>query len=379
MGTLSGIKVIELTGLGPGPFCAMMLGDMGADVVRIDRIGGHPSTLDARKNILDRSRRSVGINLKSTDGIATALRLIDQADALVEGFRPGVMERLGLGPDICLARNPRLVYGRVTGWGQSGPLAQAAGHDINYLGITGALSAIGSQTSGPVPPLNIVADFGAGGMMLTTGILAALLQVKATGRGQVVDAAMTDGVPLLMGTAFTLRANGRWNEGSYNNLVDGGAYFYSTYECADGQWIALGAIEPQFHTLLLEKLGLTDASEFQSPMDSDNWGAAKSRLAAVFITHDQAHWRELLENTDACFAPVLTMSEAPQHPHNIARGTFIEVEGTLQAAPAPRFSVTPSDTPTAPPLPGEHNDEALHGWGFDDSEIAELVRSGAIG
>ena len=379
MGTLSGIKVIELTGLGPGPFCAMMLGDMGADVVRIDRIGGHPSTVDARKNILDRSRRSVGINLKSTDGIATALRLIDQADALVEGFRPGVMERLGLGPDICLARNPRLVYGRVTGWGQSGPLAQAAGHDINYLGITGALSAIGSEMSGPVPPLNMVADFGAGGMMLTTGILAALLQVKATGRGQVVDAAMTDGVPLLMGSALTLRATGRWNEDRYNNLVDGGAYFYSTYECADGRWIALGAIEPQFHKLLLEKLGLTDAPEFQNPMNSENWGVAKSRLAAVFITHDQTHWRELLENTDACFAPVLTMSEAPQHPHNVARETFIEIEGTLQAAPAPRFSVTPSDTPTAPPLPGEHNDEALQGWGFDDSEIAELVRSGAIG
>lgn len=379
MGTLSGIKVIELTGLGPGPFCAMMLGDMGADVVRIDRIGGHPSTLDARKNILDRSRRSVGINLKSTDGIATALRLIDQADALVEGFRPGVMERLGLGPDICLARNPRLVYGRVTGWGQSGPLAQAAGHDINYLGITGALSAIGSQTSGPVPPLNMVADFGAGGMMLTTGILAALLQVKATGRGQVVDAAMTDGVPLLMGTALTLRATGRWNEGRYNNLVDGGAYFYSTYECADGRWIALGAIEPQFHTLLLEKLGLTDVPEFQNPLNSENWGAAKSRLAAVFITHNQAHWRKLLENTDACFAPVLTMSEAPQHPHNVARETFIEIEETLQPAPAPRFSVTPSATPTAPPLPGEHNDEALHEWGFDDGEIAQLMRSGAIG
>ena len=379
MSTLSGIKVIEFTGLGPGPFCEMMLGDMGADVVRIDRIGGHPSTVDARKNILDRSRRSVGIDLKSTDGMATALRLIDQADALVEGFRPGVMERLGLGPDICLPRNPRLVYGRVTGWGQSGPLAQAAGHDINYLGITGALSAIGSETSGPVPPLNMVADFGAGGMMLTTGILAALLQAKATGRGQVVDAAMTDGVPLLMGTAFTLRANGRWNEDSYNNLVDGGAYFYTTYECADGRWIALGAIESQFHALLLEKLGLTNAPEFQNPLNSENWGAAKSRLAAVFITHNQAHWRKLLENTAVCFAPVLTMTEAPQHPHNIARTTFIEIEGTLQAAPAPRFSETPSNTPTTPPLPGEHNDEVLREWGFDEGEVTELTYSGAIG
>ena len=216
-------------------------------------------------------------------------------------------------------------------------------------------------------------------MMLTTGILAALLQAKATGRGQVVDAAMTDGVPLLMGTAFTLRANGRWNEDSYNNLVDGGAYFYTTYECADGRWIALGAIESQFHALLLEKLGLTNAPEFQNPLNSENWGAAKSRLAAVFITHNQAHWRKLLENTDVCFAPVLTMTEAPQHPHNIARNTFIEIEGTLQAAPAPRFSETPSDTPTTPPLPGEHNDEVLREWGFDKDEVTELTYSGAIG
>jgi alpha-methylacyl-CoA racemase len=225
----------------------------------------------------------------------------------------------------------------------------------------------------------MVADFGAGGMMLTTGILAALLQAKTTDRGQVIDAAMTDGVPLLMGTAFTLRANDRWNEDRYNNLVDGSAYFYSTYECADGRWIALGAIEPQFHELLLEKLGLTDAPEFHNPMNSENWGAAKLRLAAVFITQDQTHWRELLENTDACFAPVLTMSEAPQHPHNVARSTFIEIEGTLQAAPAPRFSGTPSGTPTAPPLPGEHNYEVLREWGFDESEVTKLTHSGAIG
>ena len=280
---------LEVVGIGPCPFAAMMLADMGAEVIRVDRADGRaPNYPDPSADYLARGRRSLALDLKRDEGRQLLLRLVESSDVLLEGFRPGVMERLGLGPDICLPRNPRLVYGRVTGWGQCGPLAQAAGHDINYLGITGALSAIGSQTSGPVPPLNIVADFGAGGMMLTTGILAALLQAKATGRGQVVDAAMTDGVPLLMGTAFTLRANGRWNEGSYNNLVDGGAYFYSTYECADGRWIALGAIEPQFHTLLLEKLGLTDAPEFQNPMDSDNWGAAKSRLAAVFITHDQA-------------------------------------------------------------------------------------------
>ena len=379
MGPLAGTKVVELTGLGPAPFCAMMLGDMGADVVRIDRIGGHPSTVDARKNILDRSRRSVGINLKSAAGVDTALRLIEHADALVEGFRPGVMERLGLGPDVCLEKNPSLVYGRVTGWGQFGPLAQSAGHDINYLGLTGALSAIGSLVSGPVPPLNIVADFGAGGMLLTNGILAGLLQAKTTGIGQIVDAAMTDGVPLLMGTAHTLRANGRWEEGTYNNLVDGGAYFYTTYECADGQWIAVGAIETQFHRLLLDKLGLTEAPEFQDPSDSANWPAAKARLAKVFQSRDRSHWEELLGNTDACFAPVLTMADAPEHPHNIARETFIEVGGVVQAAPAPRFSKTPSAKPTASPLPGEHNQEALLDWGFSQEEVSQLLSDSIVG
>ena len=379
MGPLEGIKVIELTGIGPGPFCAMMLGDMGADVVRIDGIGGHPSNIDPRKSGRDRSRRAVGVDLKSEPGIKVALRLIDQADALIEGFRPGVMERLGLGPETCISRNPRLVYGRVTGWGQYGALSQAAGHDINYLGITGALDAIGTTESGPVPPLNMLADFGGGGMLLTSGILAALLSARESGHGQVVDAAMSDGVPLLMGTAHTLAATGRWREKRHHNLVDGGAYFYGTYQCADGKWIALGSIEPQFHDLLLEKLNLVSAPEFQNQYDRENWPRARARLAQVFLTQEQAHWRTLLENTDVCFAPVLSMEEAVQHPHNQDRNTFIEIEGAKQAAPAPRFSRTPSDIPSAPRLPGEDNDKALTDWGFNQDEIAQFKANGVVG
>ncbi|MEE2803487.1 MAG: CaiB/BaiF CoA-transferase family protein [Pseudomonadota bacterium] len=379
MGPLEGIKVIELTGIGPGPFCAMMLGDMGADIVRIDRIGGHPSNIDPRKSVLDRSRRSVGVDLKSEPGIKVALRLIDQADALIEGFRPGVMERLGLGPETCISRNPRLVYGRVTGWGQYGALSQAAGHDINYLGITGALDAIGTTESGPVPPLNMLADFGGGGMLLTSGILAALLFARESGHGQVVDAAMSDGVPLLMGTAHTLAATGRWRGKRHQNLVDGGAYFYGTYQCADGKWIALGSIEPQFHDLLLEKLNLVSAPEFQNQYDCENWPKARARLAQVFLTQEQAHWRTLLENTDVCFAPVLSMEEAVQHPHNQDRNTFIEIEGAKQAAPAPRFSRTPSDIPSAPRLPGEDNDKVLTDWGFNQDEIAQFKANGVVG
>lgn len=377
-GPLKEIKVVELAGIGPGPFCAMMMGDLGADVVRIDRIGGHPSNTQPRKNPHYRSRRSVAINLKSPEGAEAALKLIGGADALIEGFRPGVMERLGLGPDVCLARNPRLVYGRMTGWGQEGPLSQAAGHDINYLAITGALHAIGAKESGPVPPLNMVADYGGGGMFLAYGILAGIISAKRTGKGQVVDAAMTDGVPLLLGGAHARLAMGLWRDEREANILDGGAYFYGAYECADGEWISIGPIEPQFHQLLLEKLDLTEAPEFTDQNNPDTWPAARDRLRQVFKSRPQRHWRDLLENTDVCFGPVMSLMDAQNHPHNKARGTFINIAGAMQGAPAPRFSGTPSGTPTQPPLAGEHNDEVLSEWGFDDATISALKESGAI-
>jgi len=377
-GALEGIKVVELAGIGPGPFCAMMLGDMGADVVRIDRIGGHPMNKQPRKNPHNRSRRSVAINLKSPEGIEAALNLIDKADALIEGFRPGVMERLGLGPDICLKRNTKLVYGRMTGWGQNGPLSQAAGHDINYLAITGALHAIGTKESGPVPPLNMVADYGGGGIFLAFGILAGILSAKSTGSGQVVDAAMTDGVPLLLGGAHGRLAMGLWRDEREANILDGAAYFYGSYECSDGEWIALGSIEPQFHQLLLEKLGLTEAHEFKDQNNPDTWPAAREKLRNVFKSQPQQYWCDLLENTDVCFGPVLSLQEAQNHRHNQARGTFINIADTMQGAPAPRFSGTPASTPKQPPIAGEHNEEVLSDWGFNQEEIASLKSSGAI-
>ena len=378
MGPLEGIRIVELAGLGPGPFAAMMLGDLGADVIRIDRIGGHFMNPEPRKNSHNRSRRSVALDLKNPAGIEGALNLIDQADALIEGFRPGVMERLGLGPDVCLGSNPKLVYGRMTGWGQDGPLANAAGHDINYLAITGALHAIGTKASGPVPPLNMVADYGGGGMLLAYGLLAGILSAQRTGVGQVVDAAMTDGVPLLLGGALSRMAMGKWRDERENNMLDGGAYYYGTYECADGHWISIGSIEPQFHALLLEKLNLTDAPEFKDQADHTTWPAARAKLAGVFKTQTREHWCALMEHTDVCFGPVLSMTEAPEHPHNQARETYINIEGAWQGAPAPRFSATPADRPTPPPLAGEQNDEALGDWGFSDDDIAALKNAKAL-
>jgi len=378
MGPLEGIKVVELAGLGPGPFCAMMLGDMGADVIRIDRIGGHFMNANPRLNSHNRSRRSIALNLKSPEGIDAVLKLIDGADALIEGFRPGVMERLGLGPDICLGRNPKLVFGRMTGWGQEGPLSGCAGHDINYLAITGALHAIGTKDSGPVPPLNMVADYGGGGMLLAFGLLSGIISAGRTGQGQVVDAGMTDGVPLLLGGALSRLAMGAWEDERENNMLDGGAYYYGCYECSDGEHISIGSIEPQFHTLLLEKLDLVTAPEFADQHNRDTWPAARAKLAEVFKTQTRDHWCDLMENTDVCFGPVLSMTEAWEHPHNKARETFIEVGGGMQGAPAPRFSATPAATPTEPPLPGEHNDEALADWGFSDADIAALKEAGAL-
>jgi alpha-methylacyl-CoA racemase len=375
MGPLKGLKVLEMAGLGPGPFCSMMLGDMGADVIRIDRPNPSPLEGDASSDINRRSRRSVTLNLKTDAGREAMLKLIGEADALIEGYRPGVMERLGLGPDVCLERNPKLVYGRMTGWGQDGPLAHSAGHDINYLAITGALHAIGTKDK-PVPPLNIAADFGGGGMMLLVGILAAIYEAQASGMGQVVDAGMSDCVPLLLGSVYTRMANGAWDDEREANMLDGGAYFYGTYECADGKWISLGSIEPQFHALLLEKLDLAGDPLFQRQLEKDSWPAAKAKLEEVFKTKTRDEWDAIMAGTDVCYGPVLSLKEAPDYPHNKARGAFIEINGHMQGAPAPRFSRTPQDFPSPPPNPGQHNEEALADWGFGADEIAALKEAG---
>ena len=377
MGPLKGLKVVEMTGLGPGPFCAMMLGDMGAEVVRIDRLNSETIEGDPLTNINARSRRSVALNLKTDAGRDAALRLISQADVLIEGFRPGVMERLGLGPDESLTANPKLVYGRMTGWGQDGPLADSAGHDINYLAITGALHAIGPSAR-PVPPLNIIADFGGGGMLLLVGVLAAIHEVKNSGHGQVVDAGMSDGAPLLLGSVYTRLAQGEWRDKREANLLDGGAYFYGVYECSDRNFISLGSIEPQFHALLLEKLDLTHNPLFQNQLDPDGWPAAKEKLASIFRTRSRDHWDSVFAGTDVCYGPVLSLKEAPEHPHNKARKTFMEIDGNMQSSPAPRFSRTPQAKPTPPPKPGQNNIEVLADWGFSADDILALENAGAL-
>jgi alpha-methylacyl-CoA racemase len=335
-GPLAGYRIVEFAGIGPGPFACMMLADMGAEVVTLDRVGARKNT----KSVSGRGRKVVELDLKTKDAIAQVLDLLGNADALIEGFRPGVMERLGLGPDVVLARNPKLVYGRMTGWGQDGPLAQAAGHDINYIAITGALAAIGPKDR-PVPPLNLVGDFGGGALYLVVGVLAALLEASGSGRGQVVDAAMCDGAASLMSMFFDLAATGRWSEGRERNFLDGGAHFYGTYECACGNFIAIGSIEPQFYALLRQHAGLSDPA-FEAQMDQKAWPALKDKLEAVFKSRTRDEWCGIMEGTDICFAPVLTLSEAPRHAHMAARSVFVERHGVIQPAPAPRFSRTPS-------------------------------------
>lgn len=353
---LSGIKVVEFGGIGPAPFCAMMLADLGADVVRITRRG---QELD-QKDVLARGRRVVEMDLRSPDDQRLALALVNSADVLIEGFRPGVMERLELGPQECLAENPRLIYGRMTGWGQHGPLSMAAGHDINYIAVSGALHAMGRPHEPPAPPLNLVGDFGGGGMLLVVGILAALRQVALTGQGQVVDAAMTDGAALLSSFVFGMMANDKWNNQRGNNLLDGAAPFYDTYVCADGRYVAIGPIEPQFYAELRKICGIEDPL-FDRQHDKDAWPLQKLRLADIFRSRTRDEWSELLEGTDACFAPVLDWEEAPRHPHNVARGTFVEVNGVTQPAPAPRFSHAALAVPPAPIAASI--DEILQGWG----------------
>ena len=340
-GPLSGLRIIELAGIGPGPFAAMMLADHGAEVIRVDRPGAR---IDSKDPLL-RSRRLIGIDLKSVDGKAKVRELVRSADGLIEGFRPGVTERLGLGPDVLLADNPRLVYGRMTGWGQTGPYAQAAGHDINYIALAGALHTYGRAGEKPTPPINMVGDFGGGGMMLAFGMVSALLHAQKTGEGQVIDAAMTDGAATLMSMIWGFRANGIWNDDRGTNLLDTGAHMYDTYATSDGKWISIGSLEPQFYAELRRLVGLADDPDFDAQMDRRTWGPLKAKLTALFASKTREEWCDLMEMTDVCFAPVLSMAEAPSHPHNAARGTFIEVGGVMQPAPAPRYSVTVCDTP----------------------------------
>jgi len=370
VGPLHGLKIVEMVGIGPGPFCAMVLADLGAEVLRIDRPRGpggaataHVLPADPRFDVLARGRTTLEVDLKKPGAIDDMLAVIERADALLEGFRPGTMERLGLGPDACLARNPRLVYGRMTGWGQHGPLSQAAGHDINYIALSGALHAIGPHGGKPTVPLNYVGDFGGGAMLLAVGMLAALLEAKGSGQGQVVDAAMTDGAALLSTMMYGFAAHGWWSNVRGSNMLDGGAHFYDTYRCADGKHVALGAIEPQFYATLRERCGLTDPA-FDAQMDPAAWPALKEKLEALFATKTRDAWCALLEGSDACFAPVLDWDEAPRHAHNVARETFITVDGVLQPAPAPRFSRTPAAVPRAS---AERPDAAsvLENWSVD--------------
>jgi alpha-methylacyl-CoA racemase len=382
MGPLSGITIVEMAGIGPGPFAGMMLADLGATVIRVDRLSGGEGPLSAlsagRADVVSRGRRSIAVDLKSAEGVELVLRLVDSADALIEGYRPGVMERLGLGPSTCLARNPRLVFGRMTGWGQDGPLAQAAGHDINYIALSGALGAIGRRGETPVPPLNLVGDYGGGGMLLAYGVVAALLSAARTGAGQVVDAAMVDGSALLMAQFYGMKALGRWTDQRGSNLLDTGAPFYDVYESADGGFLSVGPLEPAFFAILLERLGIDDL-DAGSQYDPRFWPALRLRLAAEFGSRTRAAAAELFAGVDGCVFPVLSMSEAPQHPHNAARGTFVTRDDVVQPAPAPRFSGTPAELELPPPAAGEHTDAILTGLGLSDAEVRRLRESGVVG
>ena len=376
MGPLHGYTVIELAGIGPAPMGGMMLADMGAEVIRIDRAAGASALV--MKDVSARGKKSVVINLKQADGIETLLRMVENADVIIDPFRPGVCEKLGIGPDVCLQRNPKLVFTRMTGWGQEGPLAHTAGHDINYIAITGALYAMGRKGEKPVVPLNLVGDMGGGGMLLVNGVLAALLETANSGKGQVIDVAMVDGAAQLMWMFHSFEAFGLWDASQReSNMLDGGAHFYDTYECADGEYISLGSIEPQFYALLKDLAGLSE-EDFAKQNDQSGWPAMKETLAAVVKQKTQAQWCEIMEGTDVCFAPVLNFMEAPKHPANIARGSYIEVDGITQPAPAPRFSRTPSQVQHGGHDPGQDTDAVLAAMGFAEQELAGLKASGSI-
>ena len=372
MGPLKGFRVIELAGIGPGPFCGMMLSDMGADVIRIDRIGGS----GGRRDVLGRNRRSVAVDLKHPQGIELVLKLVETADGLFEGFRPGVTERLGLGPDVCLARNEKLVYGRMTGWGQEGPIAHAAGHDINYIGLAGALHAIGEPGGKPVPPLNLIGDFGGGGMLLAYGLVCGMLEASRSGKGQVIDAAMVDGAASLMAMFFSMAGHG-FKDQRGSNMLDGGAHFYNTYETKDGKYVCVGSIEPQFYAELVEKSGV-DPNRFGPQMDHRQWGDFKAELTEVFKTRTRDEWCAIMEGTDICFAPVLSILEAPDHPHNRHRETFVDVDGVTQPAPSPRFSRTTAEISHAARVPGEDTHAVLAELGLGADEIAALEESRVV-
>ncbi|HEY3144471.1 MAG TPA: CaiB/BaiF CoA-transferase family protein [Acidimicrobiales bacterium] len=379
MGPLGGLKVIEIAGIGPGPFCGMVLADLGADVIRVDRAqnvtGGDPDLPPG--DLLARGRRSVGVDLKNPEGVAVVLDLAAQADVFMEGFRPGVAERLGIGPDDTRSRNPRLVYGRMTGWGQEGPYGPAAGHDINYIALAGALEPLGRAGDPPTPPINLIGDFGGGGMLLAIGLLAAVFEAQRSGQGQVVDAAMVDGSALLMTMTHSFRAMGMWQDERGTNLLDTGAHFYDVYETSDGQYMSVGAIEPQFYAALLQGLGL-EKEELPWQHDRAHWPALKERFAAIFKTKTRDEWTAIFDGADACVAPVLTIPEAVAHPHNVERGTFVEVAGVTQPAPAPRFDRTPGAITKPPPHAGQHTDDILREAGFDDDRIAKLREVGAV-
>jgi alpha-methylacyl-CoA racemase len=375
MGPLEGIRVIEIAGIGPGPFCAMMLSDLGADVIRVERPGG---AAVLPMDLLNRGRRSLGVNLKNPAGAELVLELVETADVVIEGFRPGVAERLGVGPDACLARNPKVVYGRITGWGQDGPLGQRAGHDLNYIAIAGALDPIGPHGGPPTVPLNLIGDFGGGGMLLAMGVLSAVIESQRSGRGQVVDAAMVDGSALLTTMFHGLMATGMWKEERGSNMLDGGAPFYGIYATSDDKYMSVGPIEPKFYAEFIRGLELEDA-DLPHQYDQTQWPTLRATFAEKFRQRTRDEWTALFSDRDACVYPVLSLGEAPAHPHNQARASFVEVGGVVQPAPAPRFDRTPAGTPTPPCKPGEHTDEILGESGFDAGRIETLRTAGIIG
>lgn len=378
-GPLAGIKIIEMAGIGPAPFTAMLLSDMGAEIIRVQSKGGKLAVplLNSKFDVLARGRRSMAIDLKKDGAVDTLLQMIESADAVLEGFRPGVMERLGLGPDICLARNPKLVFGRMTGWGQTGPMAALAGHDINYIALSGVLNAIGRKDTPPPVPLNLIGDFG-GGQMMAFGIVCAILEALKSGKGQVVDVAMTDSTALMASMLFGFKASGAWSNERNNNLLDGAAHFYDTYECSDGKFMAVGAIEPQFYSLLLEVLGLTGDEGFQKQNDPAMWAKLKVRMTEIFFTKPRDEWTSLFEGLDACVSPVLDWDEAIAHPHNKARETFTEIAGVTQPAPVPKFSRSRPDAPTPPAAKDAHTKEILADWGISADDIERLRSTEAI-
>jgi alpha-methylacyl-CoA racemase len=380
MGPLEGVKIVELQGIGPGPFCGMMLSDMGAEVIRIDRAGNvaEQNPASAPIDVLARGRSSIGIDLKNPGGVEVVMKIIETADGLIEGFRPGVMERLGLGPEECLERNPKLVYGRMTGWGQEGPYSMAAGHDINYIALAGALEPIGRKGEAPVPPLNLVGDFGGGGMLLAFGMVCGIIESRKSGSGQVVDAAMVDGAATLMAMFHSMRAMGVWNDERGTNLLDTGSHFYDVYECSDGLYISIGSIEPQFYSELMRLTGLTEDEEFQRQMEREAWPNLKERITEVFKSKSRDEWCTIMEGTDVCFAPVLTLEEAPKHPHNVQRDVFTEIAGVTHPNPSPRFSRTTPSIQGPPAHAGKDTNLILKSLGFDASGIQNLREDGAV-